>query len=146
MVTTYPRVPADGVEFELTLEATDPLEMVRLEGGNSEGWSFRGSPIVPQTSRFKLIRARDCWNLHEVRVNLNKHGSIPGGQWREAFRKAFPQCDGKGPIGFADASWVNPTDCLFYPVLDGKSGAWESYFCPVYFDTINWRWLVEISK
>lgn len=136
-------VPADGVEFELTLEDTDPMEMVRSDGYNPKDWKFTGFAVFPQTRCFRLVRVGCCANLNEVREKLTTHGSIFEGQWREAIKKAFPRNDGQGPIGFADPSWVNPNGYAHFPVLLENGKAWFSlfYWTDIVHD-VHWRWLV----
>lgn len=142
-------IPADGVEFELTLDAPiDPLEMLRSDGYNPRGWKFRGSKVTPQTHRFILVRERLSFDIAEIREKLKQHGSIPVGQWREPFKQTFPHCDGRGPIGFADPSWEFPHGCARFPVLiESCGGGWCSGFTwhPIFFDQ-HWRWLVEVGK
>lgn len=145
----FPSIPADGVEFELTLETTiDPMEMLRSDGYDPRKWKFIGSQVVPQTRRFKLIRVGYCANLDKVREKLATHGFIPEGQWREAFKKAFPTNDGKGPIGFADPSWVFPFGDVGFPVLYGHGKVWDSrFFCWAGNGRGGpWRWLVAVGK
>lgn len=143
MVTTHSPIPVDGVEFELTLEPIDPLEMVCSDGYDPEGWKFIGSPVVPQTRRFKLVRVGHCYNLNAVCEKLKKYGSIPEGQWREAFKKTFPRNNGQCPIGFADPSWVYPNGSASFPALDVFGGTWDSFFGWVNVGLgEHWRWLV----
>lgn len=140
-------IPADGVEFELTIGTIDPLEMVRSDGDDPTEWKFTGSKVVPQTRMFKLVRTGSCTDLDEVREKLAENGSIPEGQWREALKKAFPRNDGQGPIGIADPSWVDPDGDARFPVLGGDGGPWSSSF--VWADSgrgEGWRWLVEVGK
>lgn len=138
--------PANGVEFELTLDVTDPMEMVQ-DIYNPYGWKFTGSNVVPQTRTFKLVRVGSCANLKEVREKLAEHGSIPEGQWREAFKKTFPKHDGQGPIGFVDPVWVDPDGYAYFPMLHGVGKIWYSNFNWDGEDfEENWRWLVEVRK
>lgn len=138
-----PVLPADGVEFELTLGTIDPMEMVKGSDFDPEGWEFTGFKIVPQTRKFKLVRVGSCRNLDEVREKLAQHGSIPEGQWREAFKKAFPKNDGQGLIGFADLSWVNLLGVIVFPVLIEEGEAWRSDFFLAGGDRDkDWRWLI----
>ena len=143
-------IPADGEEFEITLDFSapeaDPIQMVRGDGySEPERWKFTGKKLSGvQTRRFKLVRVGYCHNLDEVRQKLAQYGEVPEGQWREAFKVAYPKYDGNGPVGFADPSWVDPSGSASFPVVhsDGFS----------YFDWAElerggrWRWLVPASK
>lgn len=141
-----PPIPADGVEFYLTLGPTDPMEMVRADGYDPKGWKFTGSPVAPQTRSFMLVRADSCRNLDEVREKLAEIGFIPQGQWCEAFKRACPEPDGRDHIGFADPSWVHPRGSASFPVLIGDGRGWVSYFYwAEYARGRYWRWLVEVK-
>jgi len=137
------KIPADGVEFELTLTtAPDAMQMVKGDGYDPANWKYNGKGVVVGTRRFKLVRTGYCANLNEVRQKLGED-NIPEGQWREAFKQAYPQNDGNGPIGFADPSWVGPGRGALFPVLDEDGGAWFSLF--LWADRGRsgyWRWLV----
>ena len=142
--------PADGVEFELALDfdapENDPIAMVRQDGyGSPEKWRFTGQKLSGvQTRRFKLERVGACGNLDEVRQKLAQYGEIPEGQWRQAFKVAYPQSDGNGPIGFADPSWVGPDGDVDFPCVGSDGGSlfdWAVIGLGEY-----WRWLVPASK
>lgn len=145
-VVTYPAV---GEVFDLTLDGDapehQPLEMVRRDGYTGK-WEHRG-PVVKgkQARRFKLVQIGYCPSFDEVRRKLaTEHGKIPEGQWREAFKAAYPKADGNGPVGVADSSWVNPNGNANFPYVntDGNSNFnWTD-------DDFNenWRWLVEVSN
>ena len=142
--------PADVVEFELTLDfdapENQPLEMVRLDGYNPEGWKFTGKKLSGiQIRRFKLVRVGHCLNLDEVRLKLAQYGrEVPEGQWRQAFKAAYPNPDGNGPIGFADPSWVSPLGRASFPFVDSVGGSGFSWAgCG---RGGRWRWLVPASK
>lgn len=145
-----PPYPAVGEIFELTLDGdapeNQPLEMVSRDGyDHPELWSHNGERVVGvQTRRFKLVEVGFCKNLDEVKEKLAPHGTIPEGQWREAFKKRFRKPDGKGPIGFADSSWVDPRAFVYFPFVDADGGSlfyWADY--DFYAD---WRWLVGVRK
>jgi len=142
--------PADNEEFELTLEPTDPMEMVVVSGYDPFRWGFKGSEVsLPLTRRFKLVHVSYCFWVGEVQEKLRTHGSIPKGQWREAFKKAFPGSNG-GAIGFADPSWLRPDGHALFPVLDSYCETWRSDFRlnteVMGLDWISyWRWLVEVD-
>lgn len=141
--TTPPDV---GVEFELTIDgdATDPFGMVRNDGYDPEGWEHKGSRVTGrQARRFKLVQVGRQPNLEAVRRALALYGDIPEGQWREAFKAAYPTPDCKGPIGVADPSWVLPDGSRDFPYLSDGFSRWLSDFfwtAGRYVD--GWRWLV----
>lgn len=144
-----PQYPANGVIFELTLnfDATeaDPTQMVRVGGyGPSEKWRFVGKKMCGiQTRCFKLVQVGACRNFNEVLQNLAQYGEIVG-QSCAAFKVAFPKPDGNGPIGIADASWVDPDGKLCFPFVrsDGSS---RFFWADIEFGG-SWRWLVPASK
>lgn len=134
--------------FELTLDGdlpeNQPLEMVRRDG-YSGTWKHNG-PVVKgvQTRRFKIVQIGYCRTFDEVQTKLIQHGKIPEGQWRQAYKTAYPKPDGNGPIGIADSSWVLPNGraCFPYVLTDGYSDfCWTDHAFNDF-----WRWLVEVSK
>lgn len=139
-------LPGIGVEFELTLDgnATDPIGMLRSDGIDPKGWQFKGTkPRGVQTRRFKLVQVGCQPNLDAVRAALATHGDIPEGQWREAFKAAYPTSGGKGLIGVADPSWVSPGGYRLFPYLGGGGSRWLSSFrCTDDGSFGGWRWLV----
>ncbi len=142
--------PADGVEFELTLDfgspEADPIQMVRSDGyGEPEKWQFTGTKLSGiQTRRFKLVRVSPCCDLDEVRQKLAQYGPVPEGQWREAFKAAFPNHDGNGPVGFADPSWVSPGGGVGFPLVFSVGGSGFGWTGSGRGE--GWRWLVPASK
>jgi len=146
--TPQPTYPMIAAVFELTLDGDDsknqPLAMVRRDG-YSGNWKHKGPVVKGQhTRRFKLVQVGYCRNLDEVRQKLVAHGEIPEGQWREAFKAAYPNPDGKGPIGFADPSWLDSHDVASFPCVFSLGG---SIF--VWADDgqhERWRWLVAVGK
>lgn len=147
-----PIIPADGIEFELALTTVDPMQMVRDSGHDPRGWRFSGLQVIPQIRRFQLVRVDHgqnltySSNLGEVREKLKKHGDIPEGQWREAFKQTFPCYDGNGPIGFADHSWTFPGGGACFPALFGVGTGWSSDLIWANNCHSNrWRWLVAIE-
>jgi hypothetical protein len=137
--------PANGVEFELTInEPFTSLDMVRRFGYESAGWNFSGAEITkPVTKRFKLVPIGAQSNFKAVEMENAKLGIIPDGQWLDAFKKAFSQPDGNGPIGVAKASWVIPRRdaCFPYVYTDGGlSFDWTGHG----FSAFS-RWLVEVQ-
>lgn len=145
-----PPYPAVGVEFELKLDfdapEADPIAMVRADGyGSPEKWKFtgrKGSGI--QTRCFKLVRVGACRDLDEVRQKLAQYGEAPEGQWREAFKAAYPKPDGQGPVGFADPSWVSPSGDVRFPFVRSVGGS--LFVWAVDELGVNWRWLVPAGK
>ncbi|MDO8435153.1 MAG: hypothetical protein Q7S89_00530 [bacterium] len=142
---TYPAV---GVVFELTLDGdapeNDPIEMVRGDGYEQpEQWRHEGKRVAGrQTHRFKLVQVEPCRNIHQVRAELLAYGKIPEGQWREAFKAAYPTPDGNGPIGIADPSWLQGFQSFFPRITAGGSSRldWAANG-----RDSDWRWLVEVS-
>ena len=138
--------PALNEVFELAIiQPFTGLEMVRNDGyTNWQEWRFTGREIfVPQKKKFKLVTIGYQLNFDAVTKELAKHRAILQGQWRTAFKKAFPSPDGKGPIGIADASWVGPHGFVRFPCVD--SGG-HPYFHWTAFDFDDgWRWLVEVK-
>lgn len=125
----------------------DPMQMLRGNGYGCDptGWKYVGKAGVVGTHRFKLVRIEDyCHNIDEVRQHLGEE-NIPEGVWREAFERKYPRSDGKGPIGFADTSWVTPDGKgLCFPVLHATVPGWVKYFDHACGDHgKEWRWLVE---
>lgn len=139
-------IPVEGMEFELTLDIINPMQMVRDNGYNAEGWKFTGKAVGPMTRTFRLVRVGSCVDLNEVRTRLAEYGPIPEGQWKNAFLKAFPNNDGKGAIGFADPSWITHGGRACFNVLLPANGDWVSFFKFVdeAFDE-SWRWLVAVK-
>lgn len=142
--------PADGVEFELTLDfdapEVGPIAMVSADGYSSpEKWKFTGQKLSGiQTHRFKLVRVGDCRNLDEVREKLAQYGEVPAGQWRAAFKAAYPKPDGQGPIGFADPSWVYPVGFVGFPCVYSDGGSFFGWAAGGHDG--GWRWFVPASK
>ena len=146
--TPQPTYPMIAAVFELTLDGDDsknqPLAMVRRDG-YSGNWKHKGPVVKGQhTRRFKLVQVGYCRNLDEVRQKLVAHGEIPEGQWREAFKAAYPTPDGAGPVGIADPSWLDSDGGADFPYVysDGSS-----YFHWADDGRIErWRWLVAVGK
>mgnify|MGYP001576210736 CR=1 FL=1 len=139
-----PEIPADGVEFELTLaKVPDAIEMVRSDGYNPRGWKYKGKGTAMGTRRFKLARIGHYADLEEVKQKLGSY--TLEGQWREAFKQSFPRSDGQGAIGFADDSWGGPDGHTVFPVLYGLGRTWNSSFDWAGSPSRRrwrWRWLV----
>ncbi len=143
-LATHP-YPVLGVSFDLAIaEHFTNLEMVRRFGHNPKGWQFNGTKIVvPQTRKFKLVSIGAQPNFEAVKAVLAQHGTIPEGQWCDAFKKAFPQPDGKGSVGVADAVWVYPSGDAGFPYV-GADGVPGFVWTVGGFDA-DWRWLVEMQ-
>ena len=145
VVPAYPKV---GEIFELTLDGdlpeNQPLEIVRGFGYNPEGWGHKGPKVSgQQTRRFKLAQVGYCNNLDVVKERLKAHGENPEGQWMKAFKAAYSQPDGNGPVGVADASWVGPHGGAGFPGVgtDGVLGfRWTGSG-----QGGGWRWLVVVK-
>jgi len=139
-------VPEINEVFRLTLNgnATDPIGMVQSDGYGSKIRQHDGPKVSgTQTRRFKLVRVGYQLNLDAVRTALASHGGIPEGQWREAFRAAYPTPDGKGPVGVADPSWVYPNGDRVFPCVSDDRKRWRSGFRWANFGRVaHWRWLV----
>ncbi|OGH68918.1 MAG: hypothetical protein A3J66_02130 [Candidatus Magasanikbacteria bacterium RIFCSPHIGHO2_02_FULL_47_14] len=144
---TYPAL--DEI-FELTLDGdapeNRPLEMVRADGYDEpEKWKHTGLTVTgQQTRRGKLVLVGYCDSFDEVKAKLAAQGTIPEGQWREAFKARYPTLDGKGSIGVADASWASPhggasfpyVDSFGFSLFDSADGGFDE----------RWRWLVLVGK
>jgi hypothetical protein len=141
-----PNYPIDDEVFTLAL--TKPitgLEMVRADGYKEwQQWKFVGQEIAaPQVKRFKLVTIGRCSDFEMVKTRLAARGKIPQGQWRDALKQAFPGAVSHGPIGVADASWVEPSPTMQFPSIldDGEAGF--SHVIEMFDGT--WRWLVEVE-
>jgi hypothetical protein len=138
-----PTYPAIGEVFELTLDGdvpeNQPLQIVK-DCGYTGKWRHNGRTVKgKQTRRFKFAQAGYQPNLDGVKAALPTSGSVEG-QWIKAFKAAYPQPDGNGPIGIADASWILPLGVAYFPVVytDGYLGfGWADNDRDA-----RWRWLV----
>lgn len=115
-----PAYPAIGEVFELTLDGdapeNQPLQIVR-DCGYTGKWRHNGRTVKgKQTRRFKLAQAGYQPNLAGVKSALTRSGSVEG-QWIKAFKAAYPQPDGNGPVGIVDSSWFRPYDDAFFPIV-----------------------------
>jgi hypothetical protein len=144
-VPAYPKV---GEVFELALDGdapeNQPLEIVRSFGYNPEGWRHKGPKVAgKQTRRFKLVQVGYCSNMDVVRERLKAHGENLEGQWMKAFKVAYPQPDGNGPVGVADASWVPPYGVANFPIVD--TGGDPHFSWAGLARDAHWRWLVAVK-
>lgn len=134
--------------FELTLDGdapeNQPLQIVR-DCGYTGKWGHNGPKVKgkgKQTRRFKLAQAGYQPNLDGVKAALPASGSVEG-QWIKAFKAAYPQPDGQGPIGIADASWVDPSGNARFPVVSTDGSPYFGW-AGVGRDAC-WRWLVAVK-
>jgi len=138
--------PKNNEIFTLTIaEPFTGLEMVRNDGFHSwEEWKFtREEIITPVTKRFKLVSIGYQPNFEAVQQELTNYGKIPQGQWRKAFKKAYPKAHGTW-IGVADSSLVDPYGFVSFPcVSDGgdKNFDWADRSF-----NDDWQWLVEVVE
>lgn len=139
--------PADGEVFELTLDgdAVDPMEMARRDT-HARDWKFDGTRLTGTHSRrFKLVCVGDQQGFDAVRTALVAHGRIPEGQWRDAFKAAYPLPDNL--VGVADPSWVRRSGRRFFPTVHtGRSGG-DTDFHWAGFESFSddFHWLVEVD-
>ncbi len=138
-----PAYPVIGEVFELTLDGdapeNQPFQIVK-DCGYTGKWRHNGRTVKgKQTRRFKFAQAGYQPNLDGVKSALPTSGSVEG-QWIKAFKAAYPQPDGNGPVGIADASWVRPLVDADFPIVstDGSlSFRWAGDV-----QGAVWRWLV----
>ncbi len=138
-----PAYPAVGEVFELTLDGdapeNQPLQIVK-DCGYTGKWRHNGCTVKgKQTRRFKLAQAGYQLNLDGVKAALPASGSVEG-QWIKAFKAAYPQPDGNGPIGIADASWANPNSLADFPIVLSVGDL--SFRWTAFGHVASWRWLV----
>lgn len=139
--------PAVGESFELTLDGgapeNQPIEMV-MRDGYGNGWKHKGPTVKGrQTRTFKLVQVGHCRNFDEARHKLGSHGKIPEGQWRNAFKAAYPITDGNEPIGVADPSWEDLLGGANFPVV--RSRGPSRFLWVGYSHCVDWRWLIEVE-
>jgi len=144
-----PPLPADGVEFELTLTVEEAAkEAIHWFG---EHWEYRGARIKKaETKRVKLIRLGHVNDLDEAQEKAKAQDCrLVVGQWRAAFEKAFPRHDNSGPIAFGGESWLQNSDHphVFPTLLEGLDNVWLHGEHPtlMMFGGCGdeWRWLAE---
>jgi|GEM_PF-1541981 len=149
-------IPADGVEFGLTLDGdiTDPNEMIRLSDLDIV-CKYSGVRIKGKHSgRFKLVHIGSMRNLKEAQEALRKHGKIPVVQWLQAFKQAYPVHDFKGPIAVADPSCrltfisSGKLSAPCYPSTSNMERVWLKFFFRNGKLDINDsnRWLVAVDE
>jgi hypothetical protein len=133
--------PRPGDVFEVTLDAdapgADPTKMCDLR--------FVGRRLGGVlTKRFTLvdIGARKDWGA--VISELEKHGALPSGQWRQALSVRFLGEPGY-QIGIPDDSWRSRSrdDWSYFMMINGfGSPSWMST-CTSF--GAGWLWLVEVA-
>ena len=143
--TRYPEV---GVKFMLTLDGADPknqpIAMMRADDFIDDFQHCGPTVQGTVTKRFKLVNVESCRNLDEVKQRCAEHGTLPEGQWREAFKDAFPTPDRKGPIGVPDASWVDSLGGALFPFVDSNGASGFNWVGNEY--SARWRWLVCVGE
>ena len=138
--------PKEGEAFELTLDGdapeNAPLEVVRSFGYDPTGWSHNGPTVTgKQTRQFMLVGIGYQPNLAAAKSALEaKYGPTPEGQWMKAFKDAYPEANGVNPVGVADASWVLPNGCAYFPFV--SSGGKPYFRWTVSYLVEGWLWLV----
>ncbi len=139
-------IPEIGVEFDLSLEPTTGLEMVRLANRNPDIWRFLGQEVTePRTGRFKLVRLEGCCGLSSVKRKINEGGGVvPMGQWCRALLAEFGGIDRKGPICVADDSWVEPRGLGAFPYISEKSEKGLDFSLADDLHPSLLRWLVRV--
>ena len=141
-----PQYPADNEVFTLTIaKPFTGMSMVRDDGFKMwHEWKFVGQEITqPRTGRFKLFTTQRSIDFSMVKSKLVLHGAIAQGQWRRALAAAYPKAVSNGPIGVADASWVEPSPTSQFPfILDEGEESFDHV--EDMFDG-TWRWLVEVK-
>lgn len=136
-------IPADNVEFELTLDADEIQPEDCCKG--MTGWKYSGVTIIGKyTRRFKLVRIGRFGNIESVRRQLQSHGRIPHCQWLIAFMTKYRQHDNEGPIGICDSSWeLDKRPDTYIPSYFNKIGNVHFSRADLAKDD-TWRWLVEV--
>ncbi len=145
--SSVPTLPAPNTVFELTLDFSAPenerIQMVCADGYSCfKKWKCAESQLTgPHTKKFMLKEIGHQSNFYAVKVELQKHGRIPEGEWREAFKKQFPSAHGR-PVGVPDASWVSPVGSAYFPCVNGFCGSVFSWADGGFSE--NWLWLIEV--
>lgn len=146
-VATNP-YPELGEEFELTLDGDHPDNQptAMKRGDGNDGWTYRGDSTVRGivTKRFKLMKFGYRKEPGFVRREYAGHGTVPEGQWRQAFIATFPTHDGKGPVGIPDSSWQLGAGGYYFPCVN-KEGIADFYWGGHGLDK-EWRWLVCVGE
>lgn len=129
----YPRI---GIGFELTL-IKDHVKNF------SEYWKYNGKigEEIPETLTVKLVQIGSCSDLNEARQRLGK--LIPSGLFLWPFKAKYPEPDGNGPVGIADASWVHPLGHAGFPYVSTYGDM--NFLWTVRDLHERWRWLVLVN-
>jgi len=127
-MASYPQL---NEEFKLELDADAPenspiIGMVQVFAEDSakdpDGWRFTGTLLAGKLrGRFKLIRIDFEQGVEAAKAKFEAQGSIPAGQWMQAFIAAYPKSDGNGSVAIPDASWISPRGLAYYPCVGWKS-------------------------
>ena len=146
--THRPAYPPVGEVFELTLDGdapeNEPLEMVNEFGFNPSGWQYIGAAVSGrETRRFQFVQVGYCSTVERVKDKIGPYGKVPAGQWINAFKAAYPEPDGQGPVGFADASWVSADGRANFPYVASVGFLHFNYGGHVRGE--DWRWFVQVS-
>ena len=96
-----------------------------------------------KTRRFKLVQVGYCSNMEKVKVKVGTEGAFPEGQWINAFKAAFPEPDGQGPVGIPDASWIDSGGRANYPYILAFGLMQFNYAGHIRIE--DWRWLVAVE-
>jgi len=128
--------------FKLTLNPVKGVDFPK-KFGYSGDWKFTGKEITEkQTKAFKLVEVGYQPDFESLKKELEKHGTIPQGQWIMAFKEKYPKGIGEW-VGIADSSWVDPGRDVYFPFVftdvDLSFGWTGSDF------DADWRWLVEVQ-
>ena len=141
-----PQYPPDNEVFTLTIaKPFTGMSMVRDDGFKMwREWKFVGQEITqPRTGRFKLVTTQRSIDFAMVKSKLVLHGAIPQGQWRRALAAAYPRAVSHGPIGVADASWIEPSPTDQFPFILDEGQESCDHVVDMFDGT--WRWLVEVK-
>jgi hypothetical protein len=139
--------PVVGEEFALTFNFSSitPLGMVKANGYDHVNWKHRGRVLEGKrtfTCMLVQVGYQSSWDA--LTIALKKHGDLPNGMLREPFRAAYSTHDGKGSIGFADATWVPPSGTALFPYI--HSGGDAAFSCAGRPFRRDWRFLVVVRK
>ncbi len=116
--------PKNDEIFQITLHgelrSNQPLGIVKKFGYPTDmiEWNYKGPIITDRLTRYmKLIQVGYCKDLTTLQQRLSVYGPTPSGQWLEAFREAYPQHDGEGPVGVLDVSWIRAYSNPMFPCI-----------------------------
>lgn len=95
--------------------------------------------IDGQTKWFMLVSVGYQPSWKSLQAALTPHGSATGESERAAFKKKFPQADGKGPVGFTKI----PSGRAHFPYVDSDGDLHFGWPGPDF--GADWRWLVVVQ-